>query len=175
MSNILFVITFAFLFCFTFKWKFVGVLIGTVLGMSLGLSVYVSMYYFSCNMRTYHKDLKDKKNGVSKDMQDTAFNLTNKTETQTDESIAKLKTWKEFLKFEGSFIAILCLELFWGRIDGIILSLGYSELILSVHFSWMNVVGFVDAFSYGWGVSICEKLACHMIAKRVKMAKALSI
>merc|ERR1711935_403548 len=123
-------------------------------------------------MRTYHQDLKDKKNGVSKDMQGTAINLTNKAE---DESIAKLKTWKEFLKFEGSFIAILCLELFWGRIDGIILSLSYSELILSAHFSWMNVVGFVDAFSYGWGVSICEKLACHMIAKRVKMAKALSI
>jgi len=170
LSNIVFVLLLAAYLCFVLKWNFVGVLVGTVLGMSLGLSVYVSMYYCSCNMREYHKDLKEKKKG-SKVLQDTAINLTNKP---TDD-IAKLKTWKEFAKFEGSFIAILCLELFWGRIDGIILSLGYSELILAVHYSWMNVTGFVDAFSYGWGVSICEKLAVHMVAKRTKMAKALSI
>lgn len=92
-----------------------------------------------------------------------------------DVSIAKLKSWKEFLLFESSFIGILCLELFWGRIDGVILSVKFSEIIIATHYSWMNVVCFVDAFSYGWSVSICEKLACHMIAKRTKVAKALSI
>lgn len=172
VSNIVFILIIASQLCFTLNWKFTGVLVGTVFGMSLGLAVYITMYYCSCNLREYHKDIKEKKSGVcSKNLQDTAINVENKP----SDEIAKLKTWKEFAKFEGSFIAIICLELFWGRIDGIILSLGYSELILAVHYSWMNVVCFVDAFSYGWGVSICEKLACHMISKRLRMAKALSI
>jgi len=91
-----------------------------------------------------------------------------KLDIEEECNIGKLKNWKEFLKFEGSFIAVICLELFWGRIDGIILSIFFNETQIATHYSWMNVVCFVDAFCYGWGVSICEMLSNLMIKKRIK-------
>lgn len=159
---------------------------------------YVLCYYLTCSLKEYHKagkkltvseiadtreqgilDKSNDNNDVNLDLSDEEkhkeLNEKEQKDLEEKSNIAKLKNWCEFAKFELTFVAVICLELFWGRIDGVIISIFFNQTQISTHFSWMNVVCFVDAFTYGWAVSICPIFSNLMIKKKIKTTQALAL
>lgn len=47
----------------------------------------------------------------------------------------------------------------------------YGKIENATHYSWYNLVGFVDAFCYGWSVSIVQRLIDVLLQRKIKMAK----
>lgn len=85
------------------------------------------------------------------------------------DDIEKLSSWKGFLSFEGVFVTMMFLELFWGRLDTLIASVYFKEWEIATQSCWMNLVMFMDAFSYGYGIACAAKISKHMVNRQVKI------
>lgn len=86
------------------------------------------------------------------------------------DDVDMVKSWKGFLCYEMTFVAIMFLELFWNRLDTLIASFYFTEAEIATQSSWMNSVMTMDCFAYGFGLAAASKISKFMIQENSRMA-----
>lgn len=82
-----------------------------------------------------------------------------------------LTTWKGFIKYESSYVALMFLELFWVRLDTVIASFYFTESEIATQTSWGNVIMIIDCISYGFGLAMSSTISIFIVKLDIYNAK----
>jgi hypothetical protein len=58
----------------------------------------------------------------------------------------QLQTWKGFMRYEASFVALFFLELLWNRLDTLVASFLFEEAEIATQSAWMNIVMIIGKY-----------------------------
>lgn len=92
-------------------------------------------------------------------------------ETNTDD----LSIMTNFLWYESSFVALMFLELFWSRLDMLIVSVYFTSVEIATQSTWMSSVLIIDSFSFGLGIASGSKISKYIVQKKITTAKKISL
>ena len=70
-----------------------------------------------------------------------------KKSNQQKETTYQLRTWKGFIRYESSFVALFFLELLWNRLDTLVASFLFTDAEIATQSAWMNLVMVIGNFS----------------------------
>jgi hypothetical protein len=68
-----------------------------------------------------------------------------KSEGKND-STFQLQSWKGFMRYEASFVALFFLELLWNRLDTLVASFLFEEAHIATQSAWMNIVMIIGKY-----------------------------